>query len=387
MRPTPSPLSPATPGLTDEATLSAALDCLLEHIPLDMQGDCTPETVYEILLHASSRQDSIEHTTQILEDVPTGNDIRYHLDKLEDISTLEAQLNAALGSRLPAGMGKRKQRIAIDLNLLPYYGQPTEAEAPYIYRSKAKAGTTRFFAYATAYVIRAHQRVTLALHAVPCYETLVATLTYLLAQLTALQIRLDRLYLDRGFYSVPIIRWLQALDIPFLMPAIIRGKTGGTRQLLKGRTSYQTEYTLKSPTYGQVSCQIRVICTYQKGRRGHHGVQYFLYVVHRIKVALRATHQHYRTRFGIETSYRLKNLCRIRTTTKNPTLRLLFVGISFVLVNLWVYLLWTCISLRRQGGRLVCRHLFTLKTMLEFLAHAVERQFPIITAIILPDGI
>lgn len=387
MRPTPSSLSPAPPALTDDATLSSSLDCLLEHIPLDMQGDCTPETVYEILLHAASRQDSIEHTTQILEGVPTGNDIRYHLDKLDDIAALEAQLNAALKSRLPRGITKRKQRIAIDLNLLPYYGKPTDTEAPYIYRSKAKAGTTSFFAYATAYVIRANQRVTLALHAVPCYETLVATVTYLLAQLATIKVKISRLYLDRGFYSVPIIRWLQALDIPFLMPAIIRGKTGGTRQLLKGRTSYQTEYTLKGSTYGQVSCQIRVVCTYQKGRRGRHGVQYFLYVVHRINVALRATHQHYRARFGIETSYRIKNLCRIRTTTKNPILRLLFVGISFVLVNLWIHLLWTYISLRRRGGRLVLRHLFTLNTLLEFLAHAVERRFPIITSIVLPDGI
>lgn len=186
---------------------------------------------------------------------------------------------------------------------------------------------------------------------------------------------------------MPIIRWLQALDIPFLMPAIIRGKTGGTRQLLHGRTSYQTEYTLKSSTYGQVVCEIRGVCTYQKGRQGRHGVQYFLYVVHCINVALRATHQHYRARFGIETSYRIKNLCRIRTTTKNPRIRLLFVGISFILINLWIYLLWTCISRRRQGGRLVLRHLFALKTMLEFLAHAVERRFPLITAIVLPDGI
>ncbi|MEL6128592.1 MAG: transposase, partial [Cyanobacteria bacterium J06628_4] len=203
-----------------------------------MQGDCTPETVYEILLHAASRQDSIEHTTQILAGVPTGNDIRYHLDKLDDISVLEARLNDALQSQLPSGMTKHTQRIAMDLNLLPYYGKPTETDAPYLYRSKAKAGTTTFFAYATAYVIRANQRVTLALHAVPCYETLVATVTYLLAQLATIKVKISRLYLDRGFYSVPIIRWLQALDIPFLMPAIIRGKTGGTRQLLKGRTSY-----------------------------------------------------------------------------------------------------------------------------------------------------
>lgn len=72
-----------------------------------------------------------------------------------------------------------------------------------------------FCAYATVYVIRRHQRVTLALHTIPCGEPRGATVTILLARLTALRVKIKRLYLDRGFYSVPVIRWLQALRIPF----------------------------------------------------------------------------------------------------------------------------------------------------------------------------
>ena len=383
----PTLLSSVRPGLTDTATLSEALDCLLEHMPLAAQGDCTPQTIYEILLYAASHQTSLEQTTQVLEGVPTSNDIRYHLDKFQDMQRLEAQLNGALQSRLPKRLRKAKRSLAIDLNLLPYYGKPTETETPYIYRSMAKAGTTSFFAYATLYVIARHQRVTLAVHAVPRRETMVATITYLLAQMAGLSLPIKRLYLDRGFYSVPVIRWLQALDIPFLMPAIVRGQQGGTRQLLKGRQSYLTEYCLKSPTYGSVTCQMHVVCTYQKGQRNRHGVRFFLYVVHRSTVALRATHHHYRERFGIETSYRLKNLCRIRTTSKNPVVRLLFVGLAFLLVNLWVHLLWLYLSVTKRGQRRVYQHLFRLRIMLTFLSHAVERHFPPISSIDLPGGI
>ncbi|KAM3092881.1 hypothetical protein ACKFKG_21055 [Phormidesmis sp. 146-35] len=75
---------------------------------------------------------------------------------------------------------------------------------------------------------------------------------------------------------------------------------------------------------------------------------------------------------------------RIRTTTKNPILRFLFVALAFILVNLWVYLLWCFISHARLGGQRVFQTLFPLKTMLNFLAHAVERRFPLITAIYLP---
>ncbi len=379
----PSSLS-STPALTDEATLETALNCLLEHLPIEMEGGYTPSDLFAILLRAASRNDSIEHTSQRLEGVPSGNGIRYHLDKLDDIATVERQLNAAMQSRIPAKICKGKHRLAIDLHLIPYYGTPTDAEAPYIYRSQAKAGTTTFFAYATVYVICRNKRVTLAIHAVHRQETLVATITYLLAMLHPLKVRVKRLYLDRGFYSVPVIRWLKALNLPFLLPAVVRGKTGGTRQLLIGRTSYATRYTLNSPHYGSVRCQMRVVCTYDKGFKGKHGIQYTLYVVHRVNVALHQLHHHYKERFGIETSYRIKNHCRIRTTTKNPVTRFLFVALAFLLVNLWVYLLWHFVSQTQRGGRVVYRALFSLKTMLEFLCCAVERHFPPITAIYLP---
>jgi hypothetical protein len=124
------------------------------------------------------------------------------------MNSLEQQLNAALQSRIPPKLRNRSHRLAIDLHLIPYYGKPTDIEASYVYRSQAKAGTTRFFAYATVYAICRNKRVTLAIHAVPCTETLVATLTYLLAIIHPLRMSIKLLCLDRGFYSVPIIRWL-----------------------------------------------------------------------------------------------------------------------------------------------------------------------------------
>ena len=86
------------------------------------------------------------------------------------------------------------------------------------------------------------------------------------------------------------------------------------------------------------------------------------------------------------TSYRLKNTCRLRTTTKNPIIRLLDVGISFVIVNIWIYILWNKISKLRRGGRLVYHHLFPLKQMLAFLSHAVNRIYEVRVLVYIPDG-
>ncbi len=81
-----------------------------------------------------------------------------------------------------------------------------------------------------------------------------------------MNLRIERLYLDREFFCVPVIRWLQCLDIPFEMPAIIRGKSGGTRQLIRGRRSYKTTYTLNSDKYGSVTFQVWIVCTYKNGK-------------------------------------------------------------------------------------------------------------------------
>ena len=223
---TPSSSVSSTPALTAEATMHAAVECLLECLPIEMQGNYPPQSLYEVLLWAASHHDTVNHACEVLEGVPSANDIRHHLSKFDDMQILEIQLNQALQSRLPQDMINHRHRVAIDLHLIPYYGQPSEQNASYLYRSEAQAGTTYFFAYATVYVIRAHQRVTLALHAIVRGETMVATITYLLSRLSAIRVKIARLYLDRGFYSVPVIRWLKALNIPFLMPAIIRGKKG-----------------------------------------------------------------------------------------------------------------------------------------------------------------
>jgi hypothetical protein len=98
----------------------------------------------------------------------------------------------------------------------------------------------------------------------------------LLAELEALQVNIKTLYLDRGFFSISVIRWLQALDITFVMPAIKRGKKGGINQLLKGRSSYQTTYTMSKDKDNDVTFNLWIICKYKKCQRKKHGIDTLL---------------------------------------------------------------------------------------------------------------
>ena len=83
----------------------------------------------------------------------------------------------------------------------------------------------------------------------------------------------------------------------------------------------------------------------------------------------------YRQRFGIETSYRQMNQVRARTTSRNPVIRLLFVGLAFILFNLYIA--------NRQHFAICLKILakplsiswLTLRRLARILAHAVEDLF------------
>jgi hypothetical protein len=171
---------------------------------------------------------------------------------------------------------------------------------------------------------------------------------------------------------VPVIRWLKACNIPFVMPVIIRGKKGGTRALLLPKKSYITNYTMESITYGSVTFKVYVVGIYLKGKQGKHGIEYQAFAVHKVSIPLHSMPDEYRKRFGIECSYRLKNCSRIRTTTKNPVVRVLYVGIAFLIVDLWIYLIWKVVSRPRRGSRILYPSLFPFKTMLRFIRLAFE---------------
>ena len=370
--------------LSDKDTLKEVIYCLTEHISIKTQGACNQTDLFNILIGAASNSDTIENTASKFKKSGSSKNIRYHLAKIKSFPELETQLNLALINRLSRRLKKRKLKLAIDLNLIPYYGKPSKQEQDYIYRSQPKNGTSSFYAYATLYVIAKNKRVTIALVGVKKIYTSVAIISYLLTKVNSLNLKIKRLYLDRGFYSGSVIRWLKALNIPFIMPAIRNGKIGGIQQYLQGGKSYKTTHTMNLGKDNEVTFDLWVVCKYQKGKRGKYGIEYLAYVVYKVEIGLNYIYQDYRKRFGIESSYRLKNVCRIRTTTKNPIIRLLYVGISFLLVNIWIYILWAKISKPRRGGRLIYRKLFNLKQMLAFLSNAINRIYEVRGTVYIP---
>jgi len=358
-----------------------ALQWLLDARLLRDHGPvCTAAAVWNVLLRAAARLTSLLAACRDLSAAPSSQAALQALKRglPRTLPVLEGRLNDAL-----LGVGARRLRrrawpVAIDWHLAPYYGRPQRSRNE-VYCGKPRQGTTRFHAYATACVVQAGRRYTPALTWVRRHESSVAVLRRLWARLRQLRLRVKLLLLDRFFYGVPVTALLQELRVPFLMPVADRGRrprkrrraTSGPRWLRRQKAGWYS-HTLKR---GRQEVRISVCVCYHSYRRrdgGQRRQQKLLFGAWRVRGAPREIQRRYRTRFGIEASYRQARQARIYTCTRDPRVRLVFMAVALLLRNLWV---WVHAEVLARGGeRAEAPQLerLRLRQLLDWVARAVE---------------
>ena len=312
-------------------------------LSLDIQGrELDDEMLWDILLYASVNGITIERACNELDAVPPGNTVRDHVRDALDPSCfgvydLEDQFNAALQCQLPASVLRRRKRkgweVGIDLIDIPYHGKPAQIPEE-ICRGAAKSGTTHFHSYATLAIVHHQQRYEVALTFVWADESMDQVVDRLLDQARRLGLRLRRAYLDKGFGRREVFTLLRQRRLPYLIPLPVKGKSGGLRQLFTGGKSYRTTYTFNAGKPQAYTTEVIVLRRYSKGRYGRHGSEWFVYAAYGMdRVPLPQIFDLYRRRFGMESGYRQLHQIRARTTSPNPTWRLLLVGLGFLLYN------------------------------------------------------
>lgn len=372
--------------LTDQHTLHDTMTVLQQHIPLTAAGyRCQTADLWRLLLGAAARHTTIEAVGTDLLDAPHANTVRGHLTAQlppATIPDLERHWNDALAARVPDWLRARPQEIAVDFHDEPYYGRCDAADPDnWVCRGEAQAGTTYFYRCATAYVMQRDVRLTLAVVFVKPSDDKVTLVERLLTRVRELGVRLHCLYADKGFCTIPVLRWLLAQHLPAIVAAPIRGKHGGTRALCQGHRSYHTTHTFQSAEHGEVTVPVTVVRTFQRRRSGQRRAAWLLYVCLRVTDAPPRVRKRYRRRFGIESSYRLMEQVRARTTSPSAGLRFLLMGLALVLVNVWIHLHWRFLRVPGPGSRRVARHTFRLDRMTRFLTRAIERHYGVVTAV------
>ena len=355
----------------------------------DYGPKCTVKTLLQVLFYAAGHLCSVFAACSQLRTAPSDQAVRDALTALcPDPTPLEQRLNRLFAAQIPKGLRQRSQRVAIDLTLVPYHGQPHQ-RVEEIYRSQAKSGTTHFHAYATAYIVRRGQRFTVALIRVEYGTAMVEVLKRLLHLLRQAGIRPRLLLLDRGFYSVDVIRYLYRARYPFIMPVVRHGRAAddprgpsGTQVFAAAQCSSWYTYTLTNADKQTATVLICVHCRNWQGQRGRQGRQTLVYACWGIGTPSTAWgYQTYRRRFGIETSYRQLNEARIKTTTRDPALRLLCVAIALILRNVWVWVHRQLLATPRRGGRKLNLGLLPFKMLLLWLAYLAVLTFGIVDSV------
>lgn len=374
-------MSNDTLRLTDEKVLNHAQDLLDKHLPLEAEGyACTTDDLLKVLLGVATNTGTVESVCTDLVGSPDPETIRMYFKeqlRVEDLPDLERRLNAALADEIPARVKRREREVAIDLHDRPYYGKTAQADGLWV-RGQAKDGTTRFYRVATAYVMVKHLRVTLAVRFVLPDEDTVTLLDDLLNRLKTLGIRVARLFLDRGFDGIAVQDYLTRRKQPALIACTIRGKTGGTRALCHGQRSYRTRYTFHGEDRAAFTADLavcRVFTTAKRTGRQPRTADWMIFILIHLDWTPRQARRQYRRRFGIESSYRCAGQVRGWTTSPNPAYRFLLIGLSFVLLNVWVHLRWLFTQVPRRGGRWLRTKLFELSRLVKFIVRALEQHY------------
>jgi len=366
--------------LRSQQVLNALIAIVRRYLPLDMQNTrITVEDIIAVLGYASVHRISIDATCHELKEAPSANRLREVLAQaLPDRAILQRALNTILRAQTPRFVkkGKRAYYIAIDLTLIPYHGEPY-ADEKEIMRSQPKSGTTHFHGYATVSIVHDDRRYVVALRFVEKGESMEKIVAWLLNRLKSIGISIKRAYFDKGFCSVPVLKTLQRRKIKFIMPIPVRGKSGGVRKLFEASASHKTTYTFNSPKHGELKVSAVVVKKYSQGRYKRKGARWFAYAVAGLpkSVEPHQVFEMYRQRFGIETSYRQMNQVRARTTSRNPVIRLLLVGLAFILFNLYIANRQHFAVCLKNPTKPFSKFWLTLRRLARMLAQAVEILF------------
>src|SRR6266540_4310528 len=206
---------------------------------------------------------------------------------------------------------RRLWTLAIDLHYVPYYGSK---KTPGILGGPKKQGTQFFHCYATAVLIHRRRRYTVGLSSVPKGLKPHDVVKTLLEQIRSRGLCVGGVVLDAGFDSGETILLLQEQKVSYTIPLRRKGKGTNRRNECYSKPSGTLATVDWVTEKSRKSVQTRVLVWQRKGESQTKVYAFSGWgeatAVSEIRRAWLGRRR-YRQRFGIETSYRQKNECRV----------------------------------------------------------------------------
>ncbi|WP_319506573.1 ISH3 family transposase [uncultured Methanolobus sp.] len=361
--------------LRTKQCIDAVLKPLIDNIDIKIKGQLSSKDLFYTAICMAVDNSSVHSASKHYQEIPCETSLRYHLRKLSLEELVQANQSILLQSSVSTLKPEKKYEFAIDFTNDPYYGKVDSSNEDYVIRSQAKKSTNSFYSYVSRSIINKNERYTLAVIPVERNKTKVDYLTYFIDLIEELNFNTKVLCLDREFYSVDVFEFLQNKDIPHITPVVRRGKA--IKQLLNGREARSAEYAIKNAQKKEVHLDIVIDVKYLKGKKGKYGCENLGFVVYGVKWPPRKVSNVYRRRFAIESSYRMRNIVKPRTSTKDVTFRYFFTLISFLLRNVWLYIQKKHFTIVKPGPITVDEDQFRFARFILFVEEWLRRKLRI----------
>jgi len=322
---------------------------LLELVPMEgIEGSgLDSEEIMEVVLRAAVDLTSVNGVTTNTKDTPNRKTVMDWLHTLEKEPMLDA-VNDILGLLAMTVLDRGGSRtICIDFMDNPFHGTP-EDEDEYR-RMQARDGTTKCHRYCTAFVLAQGKPLTLAVEPVDGDDSKADAVERVLARVETYPFEIERILIDRAAYYGELIGVLRAAA-----PPVFPVKTGkdSLEEKLTSTKSYMTEERICEGKKHEQTYPLAVNVTYQNGDRGKSGLKQTGYAAYGLEDRTpKQVARIYDNRSRIEKSYEKFREARALTTTPSTTIRLFYVGVGFLLEQLWIVLQWAVLARPRRGGR------------------------------------
>jgi putative transposase len=357
--------------LKSKECINAVLQPLKDHVTIKINGSLTCEDIFRTAVNMSVNKNSVHSVSKQYQDVACETSLRYHLRKLnmeELIKSNEMILFQKLIENLKSG---KSYEFAIDLTDDPYYGKIDLSNEKYVISGQAKKSTNSFYSYISLYITNKNERFTVSVLPVEKNKLMVEYLSYFIDLIKRLNLKIKVLCLDRGFYSIDVFEFLQNNKIPHIVPVIKRGEQ--IKQLLNGNKARREQYVMKN-SKKKILLNIVIDVKYLKGKRGKKGLENLGFVVFGVKWSPRKISTVYRRRFAIESSYRMRNIVKPKTSTKNANIRYFYTLISFLLKNVWLYLQKKHFTIIKRGPQVIDEDKFRFEMFILLIEEWLRRK-------------
>ena len=347
---TSKPLYSSKIELKSKYCIDSVLEPLTSHITIKVNGSLTSEDIIRTVVSLAVDKNSVHSVSKQYSAVACETSLRYHLKKLNMDELIRSNEKILLQNPLKTLKTGKCYEFAVDLTNDPYYGKTDLSNEKYVIRSQAKKSTNSFYSYISLYITNKKERFTVSVLPVEKNKTMVEYLSYFIDLIKRLNFKIKVLCLDREFYSIDVFEFLQNNNVPHIVPVIKRGKQ--IKKILNGNKARREQYVMKN-SKKNILLDIVIDVKYLKGKRGKKGLETLGFVVFGVKWSPRKVSTVYRRRFAIESSYRMRNVVKPKTSSKNADIRYFYTLISFLLKNIWLYLQKKHFTIVKRGPQVV----------------------------------